>query len=132
MAERRIVRTGNQEDEEPAEERRAQTSDDEERGTRRRSRPSSGADSGVTTAEAAQAALRQIAELTGKQTEGVAGIERAEDGWVVGVEVVEDRRIPSSTDVLATYETELDMNGELISYRRVRRYMRGRGDSEDS
>jgi hypothetical protein len=74
--------------------------------------------------------LRQITELTGKEPEGVTGVERGDDGWVVGVEVVEDRRVPSSTDILATYEIELDMDGELMSYRRVRRYPRGRGDDE--
>ena len=87
---------------------------------------------GLTAARAGQAGLRQIAELTGKQPEGVTGVEPAEDGWVVGVEVVEDRRIPSSTDILATYETEVGTDGELVSYRRVRRYTRGRGDDGDA
>jgi hypothetical protein len=85
-------------------------------------------DAGLTAAQAAQAALRQIAELTGKQPEGVTGVGPAEDGWVVGIEVVEDQRIPSSSDILAAYETALDMDGELLSYRRVRRYPRGRTD----
>jgi hypothetical protein len=76
--------------------------------------------------------MGQIAELTGKQSEGITGVERGDDGWIVGVEVVEDRRIPSSTDILATYEIEVDADGELVSYRRVRRYARGRGDGEDS
>jgi Gas vesicle synthesis protein GvpO len=121
-----------EEDDEPEDElaeedsRRARRNDD--RGTRQRSHHGPG--DGLTAAKAGQAALRQIAELTGKQSEGVTGVERGEDGWVVGVEVVEDRRIPSSTDILATYETELDMDGELLSYRRVRRYPRGRGDDE--
>ena len=100
------------------------------RGTGPRSRP--GRKGGLTAAKAGQTAMRQIAELTGKDPEGVTGIEPAEDGWMVGVEVVEDRRVPSSVDILATYETELDSVGELVSYRRVRRYTRGHGDSEDS
>jgi gas vesicle protein GvpO len=107
-----------------------QASGDDDRGARRRSRR--GRSDGLTAAKASQAALRQIAELTGKSPEGVTGVDPADDGWVVGVEVVEDRRIPSSTDILATYETELDMDGELVSYRRVRRYPRGRGDDEDA
>jgi gas vesicle protein GvpO len=94
---------------------------------RRRSRRQGG----ITAPKAGQLAMRQIAELTGKQAEGITGVEPGEDGWIVGVEVVEDRRIPSSTDVLATYETEVDTDGELVSYRRVKRYGRGRGDSED-
>lgn len=82
----------------------------------------------LTAASAAENGLRQIAELTGKQPEGITGVEPGEDGWVIGVEVVEDRRVPSAADILATYEAELDTGGELVSYRRVRRYPRGRGD----
>jgi hypothetical protein len=81
----------------------------------------------ISAAQAGRVGLRQIAELTGKEAEGVTGIEPTEDGWLVTVEVVEDRHIPSSTDVLATYEIETDVAGELISYRRDQRYSRGHG-----
>ncbi len=91
-------------------------------------RAADGARPGLTAAEAGRHGLRQIAGLTGKETEGVTGVEPSEGGWLVTVEVVEDRRIPSSTDLLATYQTELGPAGELIAYRRVRRYSRGRGD----
>src|SRR5438132_1731455 len=60
----------------------------------RRERPA------LTAGEAAKAALRQVAELTAKRPEGVIGVQRTEDGWSICVEVVEDRRIPSSTDIL--------------------------------
>jgi hypothetical protein len=116
--------------EEEAEDELPQEADDERRGTQRRARHDGQA--GLTAAKAGQAGLRQIAELTGKEAEGVTGVEPAEDGWVVGVEVVEDKRIPSSTDILATYETEVGMDGELVSYRRVKRYTRGRGDDGDA
>jgi hypothetical protein len=86
---------------------------------------------GLSAARAARAGLHQIAELTGKKPEGVTGVEPADDGWLVGVEVVEDRRIPSSADILAIYEADVDSEGELASYRRVRRYSRGRGDGSE-
>jgi hypothetical protein len=86
---------------------------------------------GMTAGEAAKAALREIAAFTAKQPEGVTEVERTEDGWTVGIELVEDQRIPSSSDILATYETTIDADGELLSYRRVRRYARGRGDTEE-
>jgi len=86
----------------------------------------------LTAAAAGREALQQVAELTGKEAEGVSGVSPSDDGWTVTVDVVEDRRIPSTSDVLATYETELDADGELISYRRVRRYARGRGDDGTS
>ena len=86
----------------------------------------------MTAGQAAKAALREIAELTAKQPEGITGVERTEDGWTVGIELVEDQRIPSSADILAIYETVIDADGELLSYRRVRRYARGRGDTEEA
>jgi Gas vesicle synthesis protein GvpO len=114
-------------DDEPDDEPEAVADDDDgDSGRRARRRR----DGGLTAAKAGRLAMRQIGELTGKQAEGITGVEPGEDGWIVGVEVVEDRRVPSSADILATYETEVDMDGELVSYRRVRRYSRGRGDSE--
>jgi Gas vesicle synthesis protein GvpO len=93
-------------------------------------RPARRARSDLTARESAEAALRQVAELTSKQVEGVTGVERTEDGWLVGIEVVEDRRIPSSADILASYEAAIDPDGELMSYRRIRRYPRGRSDED--
>ena len=117
-------------DDEVAEDEPEQASDDDGRGTGQRPRPDRRG--GVKPAKAGQLAMRQITELSGKQPEGVTGVEPTEDGWMVGVEVVEDRRVPSSTDILATYEVELDSGGELVSYRRAKRYTRGHGDDGDS
>ena len=114
-------------EEEPDDEDSGRARRHDGRGSRRRS---SRQGNRLNAAKAGQAALRQIIELTGKEPEGVTGVDRGEDGWVVGVEVVEDRRVPSSSDILAIFEIELDMDGELMSYRRVRRYPRGRGDDE--
>jgi hypothetical protein len=84
----------------------------------------------LSAAQAGREGLQQIIDLTGKDPESVTGVKRSRDGgWIVTVEVVEDHRIPSSTDVLSTYETELDGDGELLAYRRTRRYARGRGDN---
>lgn len=96
----------------------------------RRRRPAQGQDGSVRTVkQAVQAALRQIVELTSKPPEEITGVEPAKDGgWKICIEVIEDHRIPSSTDILATYEATIDADGELTSYRRVRRYARGSGD----
>jgi hypothetical protein len=84
----------------------------------------------LSAAQAARAGLRQVAELTAKNPAGVTSVEPAEEGWVVGVEVIEDRRVPSSADIMAIYEATIDMAGSLVSYRRTRRYPRGRGDDD--
>lgn len=85
---------------------------------------------GLSAAAAAEAGLRQIASLTGKQPEGVIGVEPTEDGWLISVEVLEDRRVPSSGDILALYEAELDPDGSLLAYRRARRYSRNQATDE--
>ncbi len=81
-----------------------------------------------TAAQAAAAAIAQLAELTSKDAEGATSAEPIEEGWLVEVEVLEDRRIPSSADMLALYEVELDLDGNLVAYRRTRRYSRGSTD----
>ena len=108
-----------------------EAADQDESPANGRPRPTRRSRKAMTAGEAAKAALREIAALTAKQPEGVTEVERTEDGWTVGIELVEDQRIPSSSDILATYETTIDADGELLSYRRVRRYARGRGDTED-
>jgi hypothetical protein len=125
MADQRPVREARGE-EEPARDRRRPraSADGDDRHLERR--PARRPDS-LTANEAAREGLRQIGELTGKRPEGVTELERTDDGWVVGVEVVEDRRIPSSSDILATYEAEFGTAGELVSYRRLQRYSRGQG-----
>jgi hypothetical protein len=82
----------------------------------------------VTAAEAAREGLRQIVGLTGRDPLGITSIQPSDNGWLIGVEVVEDHRIPASTDLLGLYEVELDMAGSLLGYRRLRRYQRGKGD----
>ncbi|MFI6456106.1 gas vesicle protein GvpO [Streptosporangium amethystogenes] len=113
-----------EEDEESYEEVEDEEDLEEDR-PQRRSRTLSAATAGTT-------GLRQIAELTSKDTEGVTQVRPAEDGWLVEVEVVEDRHIPSSGDMLALYQVQLDSEGDLLSYRRVRRYRRGRADSGEA
>jgi Gas vesicle synthesis protein GvpO len=94
-----------------------------------RKRPAAKSRAALTVKDAAKAALQQVMDLTGKPAESITDVERTSDGWKIGIEVIEDRRIPSSADILATYRAEMDEDGELVSYQRVRRYPRGRGDS---
>jgi hypothetical protein len=78
-----------------------------------------------SAAQLTRRACAELAELLGRDPEGVVSLERTEDGWRLGVEVVETRRIPDTADVLAEYEVEVDKRGRLMGYRRARRYARG-------
>jgi hypothetical protein len=89
--------------------------------------PRTGA-SGREAAAVVRRAREQLRDLQGSEAESVSSLERAGEGWRVTLEVVEVRRVPDSTDVLASYEIELDDDGGLLGYRRVRRYYRAQSD----
>jgi len=81
--------------------------------------------------ETVQRARRQLSALLERPVESVSAFERMHDGWLVTLEVVEVSRIPESTDVLASYEVELDDDRNLRRYARVRRYIRSQADRGD-
>ena len=82
----------------------------------------------TTARSAARSAARELRDLTGHDPEGITSVERHDEGWLIGVEVLETHRIPDSTDILAEYRVEVDGEGGLVSYRRARRYYRGRSE----
>lgn len=92
---------------------------------KRSSAPRAAAPKKKTGMAIAAEAARQLLEMTGRDAEGVIGLEKTEDGWRIEVEVLEVRRIPETTDVLALYELTVDSDGDLEGYRRMRRYTRG-------
>jgi hypothetical protein len=79
----------------------------------------------VSSSAAVSAAVRDIEVLIGKESEGATAVLPTEEGWTVEVEVLDDRHIPPSADMLALYEVVLDLDGEMLSYRRTRRFRRG-------
>ncbi|WP_320778581.1 gas vesicle protein [Streptomyces sp. CRN 30] len=77
-------------------------------------------------------ARAQLAELTGMVAESVSSFEQTQDGWALEVEVLELERVPDTMSLMASYQVELDSEGQLTGYRRVRRYERGRSDARRS
>jgi Gas vesicle synthesis protein GvpO len=75
-------------------------------------------------------ARTQLAELTGMDAENVSSFEQTEDGWSLEIEVLELSRVPDTMSLMASYQVELDPEGQLTGYRRVRRYERGRADAQ--
>ena len=73
-------------------------------------------------------AREHLRELRGVDAESVSSIARTTKSWRIGLEVVELQRIPESTDVLATYEVELEPDGTLLGFERARRYTRSEAD----
>ncbi len=85
----------------------------------------------LSAKEAIQSVRRDFPSLLGRPVESVLGVMKDEDeSWRVTVQVVELERIPRTTDVLGAYEVTLDDDGELVGYRRRRRYHRGQADED--
>lgn len=73
-------------------------------------------------------ARTQLGELTGMEPESVSSFEQTEHGWTLEVEVMEVARVPDTMSLMASYQVDLDPDGELTGYRKLRRYERGRAD----
>ena len=56
----------------------------------------------------------------------VSRLTQTDGGWELAVDVVELRRVPDTTSVLATYRVTTDDAGDVASYERLHRYNRGR------
>ncbi len=80
----------------------------------------------LTAREAVALVREYVTEMTeGEPIRMTSATPTDEGGWIIEIETVEDRRIPSSADILALYEMELDSSGEMLAYKRTRRYLRG-------
>jgi Gas vesicle synthesis protein GvpO len=69
-----------------------------------------------------------VKDMTGFNPETVSGLQWDGETWLVTVDVCELERIPSTTDVIATYVVQLDDGGGLLGYKRTRRYQRGQAE----
>lgn len=76
------------------------------------------------------AARETVQDLTGYPPEAVSGLQWDGDSWLVTVDVLELERIPSTTDLLATYVVQLDDSGGLLGYKRTKRFVRGQAEEE--
>jgi gas vesicle protein GvpO len=76
------------------------------------------------------AARETVQDLTGYPPEAVSGLQWDGDSWLVTVDVLELERIPSTTDLIATYVVQLDDSGGLLGYKRTRRFVRGQAEEE--
>ncbi|MFE5288731.1 gas vesicle protein GvpO [Nocardia sp. NPDC056611] len=90
--------------------------------------PASNEQSALSAVQAAAVAIDRLAELTSNDLQGVTRVEPTEDGWLVEIEALEDRRIPRSADIIALYEVEIDFDENLLASRRIKRYTRGSTD----
>ncbi|WP_344014241.1 gas vesicle protein [Streptomyces thermospinosisporus] len=117
---------------EPLSSQETQDSHESRKPTRSAKRAESTRAKRPTAMEILRQARGQLAELTGMEAESVTSFEQTDEGWALEVEVLELERVPDTMSLMASYQVELDSDGQLTGYRRVRRYERGRSDARRS
>jgi Gas vesicle synthesis protein GvpO len=84
----------------------------------------------VRPRELLDAARSEVADVTGRRVETVSGLRRDGDEktWVISVEVLEMERVPSTMDLLASYDVTMSEDGDVLGFERRRRYHRSAAD----
>jgi hypothetical protein len=67
---------------------------------------------------------QQMEAITGLSPETVSRLDRAEDGWSVGIDMLEHRSIPRTYDLLASFDVSLDQDGNIQNWHRTGRFVR--------
>lgn len=70
-------------------------------------------------------AKEQLVKATNLVVDGVVGITKTEEGWLVSLEMLERRSIPDTMDLLGLYEVKLYDDGKLVGFDRKRVRKRG-------
>jgi hypothetical protein len=73
-------------------------------------------------------AQEEFARLSKIRVDGIIGLAKTDEGWVVSLEGLERRAIPDTMDVLGLYEVRLDNEGNLLGFDRKK--LRKRGETE--
>ncbi len=86
--------------------------------------------SSIDLAQVLVLAKKHLGDMTGLKPVTVTQVFKDEDGWHVGVEMLELSRVPPSSDVLGRYDVTLSEVGDLV--RMDRRGTRLRGESRQN
>lgn len=81
-------------------------------------------------AQIVKQARLELNQLTGLDISSTLEAAREGDEWLVNLEVVEKRSIPEAMDILATYRVQLDEEGSVLGFKRIK--MRKRIDTEEA
>ena len=110
-----------------ADDDRSESGDEQNEGSAR----SGGRSKRLGVRRIAQEASGELEQLLGRPVSSVLGVRRnGDDGYEVTLEIIEVDRIPETTSIMGVYSVSVDDTGEVMEYRRIRRYHRGQ-PSED-
>lgn len=77
-------------------------------------------------------AQRQLTDVTGFKPVAVTHADKDDQGWHVGIELIEMARIPDAADLLGCYEVLLDEGANMLRFDRKRTRVRGQPMEEES
>ena len=70
---------------------------------------------------------KQMAAITGLSPETVSRLDRSDEGWSVGIDMLEHRSIPRTQDLLASFDVAVNGDGTIQRWRRTGRFVRCQG-----
>lgn len=79
----------------------------------------------MNMANLAEKAKEELASLTSLRPLTVTRTFKDDQGWHIGVDMLEMSRIPPATDVLGDYEALLAEDGTMLKFERKRTRLRG-------
>lgn len=79
--------------------------------------------------EVIEKSKEELMSLVNLEISNVTGVEKTDEGWQVYIELIERKSVPDSQDLLGLYEVQLDEEGEMTRYERIK--LRRRTDLEE-
>jgi hypothetical protein len=67
---------------------------------------------------------RQMTAITGLATDTISRCDRSDDGWMLNIDMLEQRCVPRTQDLIASFEVALDDTGHVVRWRRTGRFVR--------
>lgn len=81
--------------------------------------------------EVSERVKKEFQAMMNLEVSSITGVSKLEDdGWQVGIELIERRAIPDTQDLLGLYKVHLDDKGHIINFERKR--VRHRIDMEET
>lgn len=76
-------------------------------------------------------AKETVGAMTSLQVDSIARCTKSPEGdWEIAVDVIESVARMGDNDLLATYEVQIDKDGEMVNFNRTRRYHREDRDQQ--
>jgi hypothetical protein len=84
----------------------------------------------ISMSELISRTKQQMQAITGMSPETVSRLDATQDGWSVGIDMVEHQALPRTYDLLASFDVSLNATGEIRAWHRTARFVRNQQSTE--